>query len=167
MKKLTVAILFISTLFIFNSCQTEEPWQPLFNGQDLTGWDTWVGPIEEDGEPVGLNKDPLNLFSVVDIEGEKVIRISGEVNASLATQEEFENYHLIVEFKWGEKLYKRWNSGILYNSYGDFGVGLGVWMSSHELQLAMGNIGDSYRMGKSYCEIPMVKNSEGKLDPEI
>ncbi|MCG6185927.1 3-keto-disaccharide hydrolase [Maribellus maritimus] len=154
--------LFLISILVFSSCSTEEPWQPLFNGQDLTGWDTWCGPTEEGGVPVGLNKDPLNLFSVVDLEGEKVIKISGEINASIATQEEFENYHLVMEFKWGEKVYSTRNSGLLYHSYGDFGAGIGVWMSSHELQLKSGNIGDSYRMGKSYCEIPMKKNAEEK-----
>ncbi len=156
--------LFISAtiLLALYSCQTEKPWQPLFNGENLDGWETWVGPLEEDGDPVGLNNDPLNLFSVVELDGENVIRISGEVNASLATKEEFENYHLSVELKWGQEVYSRRNSGLLYHSYGDFGAGLGVWMSSHELQLWTGNIGDSYRMGKSYCEIPMEKNAEGK-----
>ena len=157
-------IILITVLFvIFNSCCTEEPWQDLFNGENLEGWDTWVGPTEENGEPVGLNKDPLNLFSVVDLDGEKVIRISGEINASLATQGEFENYHLMVELKWGDEVFTRRNSGLLYHSYGDFGEGLGVWMSSHELQLLTGSMGDSYRMGKSYCEIPMSKNSEGRF----
>ncbi|MFW5822508.1 MAG: 3-keto-disaccharide hydrolase [Tangfeifania sp.] len=156
-------LLLIATSFLwFSSCNTGEQWQSLFNGEDLTGWDTWVGPIEEDGEPVGLNKDPLNLFSVVDLDGEQVIRISGEVNASLATQEEFENYHLVMEFKWGDEVFTRYNSGLLYHSYGEFGEGLGVWMSSHELQLWTENMGDSYRMGKSYCEIPMVQNEEGQ-----
>lgn len=152
--------VFILTIFVLSSCNTEEPWQPLFNGQDLTGWDTWVGPVEEDGDPVGLNKDPLNLFSVVDMDGENIMRISGEINASIATQQEFENYHLVMEFKWGDEVFSTRNSGLLYHSYGDFGVGIGVWMSSHELQLKSGNIGDSYRMGKSYCEIPMVKSGD-------
>ncbi|MCY1721341.1 DUF1080 domain-containing protein [Prolixibacteraceae bacterium Z1-6] len=160
MKKLVFFLSLAISAILFNSC--EKPWQQLFNGENLDGWETYVGPTEEGGDPVGLNKDPLNLFSVVDLDGEKVIRISGEINASLATLEEFENYHLQVEFKWGDKVFKTRNSGLLYHSYGDFGVGLGVWMSSHELQLWSGNIGDSYRMGKSYCEIPMKKNSEGK-----
>jgi len=160
MKKVSV-LCFISILvLLFTSC--EQPWQPLFNGENLEGWDIYVGPKEKDGEPIGLNKDPLNLFSVVELDGEKVIRISGEINASLATKEEFENYYLTMEFKWGDELFTRWNSGLLYHSYGDFGVGLGVWMSSHELQLFTGNVGDSYRMGKSYCEIPMVQNNDGK-----
>jgi len=94
MKKITFLFLFISVLFSLYSCKTEEPWQPLFNGRDLTGWDTWIGPTEEGGDPIGLNNDPLNLFSVVDLDGDKVIRISGEVNASMATKQEFENYHI-------------------------------------------------------------------------
>lgn len=162
MKKLHFISLIAIFTLVLNSCNLQEPYQPLFNGEDLTGWDTWVGPTEEGLDPIGLNKDPLNLFSVIEEDGEKLIRISGEINASLATQEEFENYHLVMEFKWGDELFSRWNSGLLYHSYGEFGEGLGVWMSSHELQLWTGNIGDSYRMGKSYCEIPMVQNSEGK-----
>lgn len=161
MKKLSYLFLITITAFLLNSCG--ESWQSLFNGENLDGWDVYVGPKEENGEPIGLNKDPLNLFSVVELEGEKVIRISGEINASLATKEEFENYHLTVDLKWGDEVFSRRNSGLLYHSYGDFGVGLGVWMSSHELQLWTGNIGDSYRMGKSYCEIPMKQNSEGKF----
>ena len=155
---LIICGILISSAFIPNKAK----WKSLFNGKDLSGWEVFVGPEEKDGEPLGLNNDHLNLFSVADLDGEKVLRISGEINASIATLEEFENYHLMMEFKWGEKVYSKYNSGLLYHSYGDYGVGLGVWMSSHELQLYTGHVGDSYRMGKSYCEIPTNKNSEGK-----
>ncbi len=140
----------------------QSKWKSLFNGKNLSGWEIFVGPEEKDGEPLGLNNDPLNLFTITELDGEKVLRISGEINASIATMDEFENYHLTMEFKWGEKVFTRFNSGLLYHSYGDFGVGLGVWMSSHEFQLFTGHVGDSYRMGKTYCEIPAYKNSEGK-----
>ncbi|HKJ78507.1 MAG TPA: DUF1080 domain-containing protein [Prolixibacteraceae bacterium] len=161
-KKNYPSVLLIAILTFMVSCQTGEPWQPVFNGEDLSGWETWVGPLEENGEPVGLNKDPKQVFSVTEVDGEKTIRISGEVNASLATIQEYENYHLVMEFKWGEQVYSKRNSGLLYHSFGEYGEGLGVWMSGHELQLWTGNIGDSYRMGKSYCEIPMKQTSEGK-----
>jgi hypothetical protein len=59
-------------------------------------------------------------------------------------------------------VYKQFNSGILYHSYGPFGEGLGVWMSSHEFQLCTGKMGDSYCMGNSYFEIPAVKEADGK-----
>jgi hypothetical protein len=139
----------------------QSKWQSLFNGKDLSGWEIFVGPKEKDGEPLGLNNDPLNLFTITELDGEKVLRISGEINASIATKKEFENYHFTMEFKWGEKVFTRFNSGLLYHSYGDFGVGHGVWMSSHEFQLLTEHIGDSYRMGNTYCEIPVVINREG------
>ncbi|MEN8115552.1 MAG: DUF1080 domain-containing protein [Bacteroidota bacterium] len=159
MKKFLILLV----IFVLALTSCDNPWQSLFNGENLEGWETWIGPLEEGGEPVGLNKDPLNIFSVVELDGEKVIRISGEVNASIATKEEFENYHLTAEIKWGDEVFKTRNSGLLYHSFGEFGVGIGVWMSSHELQLWTGSLGDSYRMGKSYCEIPMVKNQDGKF----
>ncbi len=160
MKRFTHLFFTLSIVLFISSC--EEPWQPLFNGENLDGWDTWVGPIEEDGEAIGLNKDPLKLFTVVELDGEKVIRISGEKNASIATTEEFENYHLTMDLKWGDEVFTSRNSGLLYHSFGNFGVGLGVWMSSHELQLMTGNMGASYRMGESYCEIPMTKNNDDR-----
>lgn len=161
MKKLS--LFFLLAFFVLVSQSNAQSAKSLFNGKNLKGWDTYVGPKEKDGKPIGLNKDPMNIFSVVELDGEKVIRISGEVNASLATKKEFENYHLTLEMKWGDEVFTKRNSGLLYHSYGDFGVGLGVWMSSHELQLWTGNMGDSYRMGKSYCEIPMKKNDAGKF----
>ena len=92
---------------------------PLFNGRDLTGWDTWLGkphkltdvpghPRNEQGEytePIGLNKDPRTVFSVVQVDGAAAIRISGEIYGGLITRDEYENYHLRFEFKWGTK---RW-----------------------------------------------------------
>lgn len=160
MKK-TVYLIALSCLALsMSSCQ--QSWQNLFNGENLDGWEVYVGPKEDGGTPLGLNNDPMGLFTVVEEDGENVLRISGEINASIATLQEYENYHLTVDLKWGDEVFNTRNSGLLYHSYGDFGEGLGVWMSAHELQLWTGNIGDSYRMGKSYCEIPMQKNSNGK-----
>ena len=65
-------------------------------------------------------------------------------------------------FRWGEKVFKQRNSGILYHSYGPFGDGLGVWMSSHEFQLCTAKMGDSYCMGNSYFEILAVQDVQGK-----
>jgi hypothetical protein len=164
MKRKIYALFIITGIILFLSAFTQDKkkWKSLFNGEDLSGWETYAGPKEKDGKPLGLNNDPMKLFSVVELDGEKVLRISGEINASIATKEEFENYHLVMEFKWGEKLYTRYNSGLLYHSYGDYGAGIGVWMSSHEFQLFTGNVGDSYRMGNTYCEIPILINSEGR-----
>jgi hypothetical protein len=160
MKNLTLLLIAITLIPAFSSAQ--KGLKPLFNGKDLDGWETYVGPKEKGGAPIGLNSDPLQIFTVTDLNGDKVLRISGEVNASLATKKEYENYHVRMIFKWGEKVYTNLNSGLLYHSFGPFGAGLNVWMSSHEFQLMTGKMGDSYCMGKSYFEITTESSSDGK-----
>lgn len=134
----------------------------LFNGKDLTGFDVFIGAKEKEGKPMGLNTDPLKVFTVIPLGGETVLRISGEVNGSIATKKSYRNYHVRMIFKWGGKVYRQLNSGLLYHSFGPFGEGLNVWMSSHEFQLYTGKMGDSYCMGKSYFEIPVVQSGDGK-----
>ena len=60
--KIIISVLILSIVF-FSSC--EKPWQTLFNGENLDGWDVYVGPKEEGEAPIGLNNDPLKIFSVV------------------------------------------------------------------------------------------------------
>ena len=161
-KRMKKLILICIVLSVASYGFSQKGMKSLLNGKNLKGWDTYIGPKEKGGVPVGLNVDPLKIFTVVDLDGAKVLRISGEQNASIATKKDYENYHIRMVFKWGDKVYKQLNSGLLYHSYGDFGAGLGVWMSSHELQLCTGKMGDSYCMGKSYFEIPAVKSADGK-----
>ena len=98
---------------------SETNWTQLFNGENLDGWYTFQKEPEpssevsglarnEEGrylEPIGLNKDPLKVFTVVSEEGTPAIRISGEVFGILVTEKEFGNYHLSLEFKWGKEKY--------------------------------------------------------------
>ncbi len=67
----------------------------LFNGKDMTNFYTWLN-----GE--GKNKDSKKVFTVKD----GMIRVSGEVFGGFITEQEYENYHLKVEFKWGEETFK-------------------------------------------------------------
>jgi hypothetical protein len=149
-------LIFLAVLL--SACtQKEQKWNALFNGENLDNWDKHIGtPLKGLDSPVGpAGVD--DVFSVVELDGEQVMRIAGNVNAAIATKESFGNYHFKVDFKYGEAVYTTRNSGLLYHSYGDFGVGLETWMSSHELQLMTGNVGDSYRMGDTFCEIPVVE----------
>lgn len=159
MKKL---IIFCVVLTISLSSFSQKGMKSLLNGKNMNGWDLFTGPKEKGGPITGMNTDPLNIYTYKELDGAMMLRISGEVNASMATKREYENYHIRMVFKWGDKVYTKFNSGLLYHSYGPFGVGLGVWMSSHEFQLCTGKMGDSYCMGKSYFEIPVVKSADGK-----
>ena len=71
----------------------------LFNGRDLTGFDTYLGPPRGGNSPYGRNNDPEKVFT---ISGGQ-LHISGKVFGGLVTQRSYENYHLTVEYKWGEK----------------------------------------------------------------
>src|ERR1035438_9018064 len=70
----------------------------LFNGQDLTGWDSYIGPpLDDAGKklsdiPVGLNNDPNHVFTVVQQDGEKVIRVSGENWGCIYTLNEYVDF---------------------------------------------------------------------------
>lgn len=159
MKKLTLIFIVLSVCL---SSYARGGMKSLFNGKDLKGFDVYIGAKEKGGKPIGLNNDPLKIFTVIPLGIETVLHISGEVNGSIATKKAYQNYHVRMVFKWGEKVYRQLNSGLLYHSFGPFGEGLNVWMSSHEFQLCTGKMGDSYCMGKSYFEIPVVKSGDGK-----
>lgn len=70
-------------------------WKPLFNGRDFTGWDKFLGT-----EKVP-NGDPQDVFTITNLSGDSMVRVSGEVVGAITTQEQFTNFHFRVQFKWG------------------------------------------------------------------
>jgi len=106
----------------------------LFNGEDLTGLYTWL-------KETGRN-DPKEAFTVHD----GMIHVSGKGRGYVATEKTYRDYHLIVEYKWGERVdgsgYVR-NAGVLLHGSGPDGSHRsGTWMASLECQLAQGCEGD-------------------------
>jgi hypothetical protein len=140
-------------------------WVSLFNGKDLSGWETFLGKphptVDVHGVPrnatgeylqaLGIDTDPQGVFSVVDIGGAPAIRISGEIYGALTTRREFGDYHLRFEFRWGEK---RWppranairDSGCCYHAVPPHGASYGFWMRSCEFQIQEGECGDFYSL---------------------
>jgi hypothetical protein len=115
----------------------------LFNGHDLANFYTWLGPPSLGAQPYGKNNDPESVFTVRD----GMIRISGKVFGGLTTEKEYENYHLLTEFKWGEKTWpprqtKARSSGILLHCVGDDGAAGGMWMQAIACQIIEGGTGD-------------------------
>lgn len=113
----------------------------LFNGKNLDGWYTFI-------RGRGLNIDPEKVFSVQN----RKIKISGKEYGCITTYEEFENYKLTVEFKWGDSTYtprvsKTRDSGILLHSVGADGNSSGTWMNSIECQIIEGGTGDFIVVG--------------------
>jgi len=161
MKNLLFLLIISTTLFLVDSCNTEPAWQSLYNGQDIDNWDKYLGTPLDGYDSLAEIASVEKVFSIVDLEGENLIRISGEINGSLATRDTFANYHLQLIFKWGEDVYTRRNSGLLYHSFGEFGEALGTWMVNIECQLMHGKLGDTYLMNNTYCETPVKELTDG------
>ncbi len=130
----------------------------LFNGWNLSGWDSWLGYQDpsktyapDPGKPIGLNHDTTGVFSVVTVDGEPALFVSGKTFGGLLTKEKFRNYHLHAEFKWGEH---RWtpmprNNGILYHSSGSYGAWFGTWMQAVEFEIVPHTVGMLLTVGDS------------------
>lgn len=113
----------------------------LFNGKDLTNWYIFMK-----GEKI--NEDTKKVFTVSD----GMIHISGNGFGCITTNEAFQNYRIIVEFKWGEKTWgsrldRARDSGLLLHSVGKDGAFGGVWMYSLEANIIEGGVGDFIVVG--------------------
>ncbi len=169
-KKIVLILGIVSCL---SSCSKEEQWQKLFNGNSLEGWDTYIGPAYDSLKNSfdtlrvsGLNRDPKNVFSVVQEDGQSAIRISGENFGGISTTKEFKNYHLQLQFKWGEKRWapkkdKKRDSGVLYHAVGKHGADFGFWMRSQEFQVQEGDTGDYWGVAGGSFEVPVSQRAEG------
>src|SRR5207247_3907662 len=131
----------------------------LFNQKDLTGIYTWLMNSK--------SEDTLKVFSVE----HGMLRISGQDSGYIATREEYGDYRLTVEYKWGPRTYGSKtvrNSGILLHAVGPDG-NRSPWMSSIECQLAQGCVGDFIVIrGKNEdgSTIPVTVTSETILGPD-
>lgn len=134
----------------------------LFNGKNLKNWEIFLGSPITGFEDLAKQATPASTYNVVQLDGQKVIHISGDIFASLATKAEYADYHLRLEFKWGEKVYGKRNSGLLYHSFGPFGAAFGTWMANIEHQLMHDNLGDTYLMANTACESKVSKSEDGK-----
>ncbi len=133
------ALLGVKTV---NAAEAEPAWTSIFPGANFTGWTRYL----RDQKP---DVDPKGVYRIVQENGESLLRISGEVAGGITTNAEYENYHLQVEFKWGEARYGyRANlprdSGILYHGKGEPNRD-SAWLESIEFGiLEGGETGDYY-----------------------
>ena len=141
--------------------------------KDLSQWNTYLGfpnpetdikglPKDAEGnytQPIGHGKDEKGVFTVSINDGEPVLRVSGEVYGSVYTREEFENYHLVLQYKWGSKKWKprldlELDTGILYHARGEHGVDYWkAWALSQELQIMEQSTGDWWQIADSQIDI--------------
>ena len=157
---------------MLTSFNGKEEWTPLLD-EKLTNWEMYLSyshtrnysgeiPRNELGaeiKPVGYNKNEKNVFLMIEEKGEPVLKISGEIYGSLFTRQEYENYHLKLQVRWGIKKSeprtdKLKDSGILYHSIGESGIDYWrAWKLSQEFQIMEGHIGDYWNIATSAIDI--------------
>ncbi len=150
-----------------------EAFTPLLDAK-LSQWEKWLGPVHraydvpgyvrgakaKDDPVLGLNNDPLNVFTTRQEAGETVLHISGQVFGAVTTLKSYDNFHLRTEQRWGVK---RWeprtntvrDNGILIFCIGEHGTQAKYWMRSQELQVQEGDIGDWWPLAGAMCETPI------------
>jgi len=113
-----------------------EGWIPLFNRENFNGWYTYL-------ESSGKNQDPKGVFKVEDgmIHVLDVPLSDGKSeNGYLATNQEFSNVRIHLEYKWGGKRSSegKRNSGLLYLAVGPDAI----YPTSLECQIEETDVGD-------------------------
>jgi hypothetical protein len=154
---------------------SEARWVDMLD-KTLSKWEVWTGVPNvkffqqdiEKGEPAGLG-DPFSLYTVSqDQNGRLVLNISGQVDGVLVSRQSLSDYHLTMEFKWGnQKWPPRLNdprgSGVLYHSYGENGFLWKAWKRSVEFQIREGGFGNFFTVGGTSSTIP--KDSQDIWNP--
>jgi hypothetical protein len=162
LPSLLIAVAFAYAAVAQDAPQAVAPQEKiqLFNGRDLSGLTTWHKETKRD--------DPRKVFRVTD----GMIHLTGDGNGYVATEKAYRDYHLTVEYKWGQKTdggkYVR-NSGVLLHATGPDGGAGGAWPSCIECQLAQGCVGDIIVIrGKDEKgePIPVRVSAETELAPD-
>lgn len=107
----------------------------LFNGRNLDGFYTYLQDTKYE--------DPRQVFRVTD----GMLHVTGDGLGSAITKSEYRDYHCVLEFKWGERVWgnrkdRTKDSGLLVHSVGADGGYGGIWMPSIEVQIIEGGMGD-------------------------
>jgi hypothetical protein len=141
--------IFFIILFavLFNNNSAAQDFKPLFNGKDISGWYTFL-------KTKGNSNDPDTIFSV----NNGLLKITGKEFGYIVTERSFNNFHLVVEFKWGEKKYPPREDKVRDNGICYYVVPTDrVWPRSVECQIQEGDCGDFWLIDSVTALIDGVK----------
>ncbi|RYD87227.1 MAG: DUF1080 domain-containing protein, partial [Sphingomonadales bacterium] len=129
------------------------PAHTLFNGRDLADWEPWLGYADPAltyrspaVAPIGTSGDSASAFSVVEEDGAPALRVLGKTWGSLVHKGDYRDYHLSLEYKWGDQVWaprlaEPQNNGLLFHSHGPHGAVFGTWMAAMEFEIMLGSTG--------------------------
>jgi hypothetical protein len=115
-------------------------WTPLFNGTNLNGWYIVLRNSKSDdtNHLVQLDNRMIHMY-------QDAPAGSAQPAGYIVTGKEYSNYHLRLEYKWGEKRFQprlktRRDAGIMYHVVGKDGV----WPRCVECQIQENDVGDIF-----------------------
>jgi len=125
----------------------QSEWKALFNGKDLTGWDTVIQKQKVNEDPDGhvtVHDGAIHMYQNVQDETEVV------PFGVIMTKDSFSKFHLSFEYRWvGKRFRPRMrrlrDAGLLYHCFGK----QKVWPDSIECQVQEGDTGDLVFLGSS------------------
>ena len=130
-KKYCSFIIFLFSALFLKQAEEKE-FKPLFNGKDLSGWYPFL-------KTKGKNNDVDTVFSVYN----GLLKITVKEFGYIVTDRSFTDFHLVVEFKWGEKKYPPRENRVRDNGICYYVAPTDkVWPRSVECQIQEGDCGD-------------------------
>ena len=122
----------------------------LFNGRNLDGFYTWLKDAKYE--------DPRKVFTVEN----GVLRISGDGVGYLCTKQCYRNYHLVVEYRWGQRTWgnrvdRARDTGVIVHCVEPDGSYGQSFMAGIEAQIIEGGTGD-------FIVVPGKRADGGKID---
>ena len=149
----------------------------LFNGKDLADWHAWLGYADPaltytrpSIAPIGATARSAEIFKVVTEDGRPALYVNGRIWGSLVHEGDFGNYHLRLQYKWGQG---RWapretqapNNGLLYHSHGAPGAVWGAWSQAVEFEIMTGSVGMVVPVGEAISVVANAVDDPGIIKP--
>ena len=151
----------------------------LFNGKDLKDWSAWLGYADPaltykrpPVAPIGATDQSAEIFKVVTQDGRPALYVNGKIWGSLVHKGDFRNYHLRLQYKWGQG---RWtpreaqapNNGLLYHSHGAPGVVWGTWSQAVEFEIMTGSVGMVVPVGEAISVVADAEHDPSIIKPSL
>jgi hypothetical protein len=140
--RLLFSVVLLSSRFLAPTAErpSHSDWAALFNGTNLDGWHIVLRGSRSDdtNHLVQIEKGTIHMYKDAPAE-------SAQPAGYIVTDKEYSNYHLRLEYKWGEKRFQprlktRPDAGIMYHVVGKEGV----WPRSVECQIQQNDVGDIF-----------------------
>jgi hypothetical protein len=128
------------------SSDPEASWAPLMNGKNFDGWYTFLPSTGKNSDPKKVFKMEDGMVHILDIPETDERQEFGY----LASEREFSNCRIRVEFKWGKKRFvpnneNKRDSGLLYFFNGPDKI----WPRALEFQIQETDVGDLWLLDGS------------------